>query len=195
MRFLRRVLAEKRLPVWIVAATMAADAALYSLVVYPSSRARALAEQRAAQAESALDVARRDLAAAEAALAGTTEAASAVETFYMDVLPRDLADARARISLRLADLAVQHGLVMEQRSTMPEHDGESRLGRLRMTMRLEGDYRNLRRFVYALETGAEFLVIEEIALRDGGRDDAAQVLTIGLATYYGVARGTPPEGD
>lgn len=195
MRMFWRVLAEKRLPVWIVAATLAADLALYSLVLYPSSRARAVAEQRATRAESALDAARRDLAAAEAALGGTTEAALAVETFYGDVLPRDLSDARARISLRLADLAVQHGLVMEQRSTAPEHDGESRLGRLRMTMRLEGDYSNLRRFLYALETGAEFLVIEEIALRDGDRDDAAQVLTIGLATYYGVDRGTAREGD
>ena len=191
MTLLRRILVEKRLPVLIVAATLAVDAALYALVVYPASRARAAAEQRAARAESARHDARRDLAAAEAALAGTTAAAEAVETFYLDVLPLDLADARARTSLRLADLAAQHGLVMEQRSTMPERDGDSRLGRLRMTMRLEGEYRNLRRFVYALETGAEFIVIEEIVLRDGDRDQAAQVLTIGLATYYGAERRAP----
>ena len=176
-----------------MAATLAVDAALYALVVYPSSRARAAEEQRAVGAESARDDARRSLAAAEAALAGTTEAAESVDAFYLDFLPLDLADARARTSLRLADLAVQHGLVMEQRSMMPERDRDSRLGRLRMTMRLEGDYRNLRRFVYALETGAEFIVIEEIVLRDGDRDDAAQVLTIGLVTYYGAERTTASE--
>ena len=182
----RRVLVEKRLPLLIVAALLAVDAALYALVVYPSSRALAAAELRAARATSAREDAQRSLAAAEGALASTTEAAEAVETFYLEVLPLDLTDARVRTSRRLADLAVQHGLVLEQRSMMPERNGRSRLGRLRMTMRLEGDYRNLRRFVYALETGAEFLVIEEIALRDGDRDDAAQVLTIGLATYYGA---------
>ena len=188
MTLARRILAEKRLPVLIVAAALIVEAALYALVVHPSARARAAAEERAARAERARDEARRSLAAAEAALAGTTEAAEAVETFYLDALPLDLADARARTSLRLAELAAQHGLILEQRSMMPEHDGVSRLGRLRMTMRLEGEYRNLRRFVYALETGAEFIVIEEIALRDGERDDAAQVLTIGLATYYGAER-------
>ena len=186
MTLLRRVLAEKRLPVLLVAATLAVDAALYALVVYPWSRALAAAEQRSARAAVARDDARRSLAAAEAALAGTTEAAEAVEAFHLDVLPLDLADARARTSLRLAELAAQHGLVLEQRSMMPERDEASRLGRLRMTMRLEGEYRDLRRFVYALETGAEFIVIEEIVLRDGDRDDAAQVLTIGLATYYGA---------
>lgn len=186
MTLLRRVLAEKRLPVLIVAATLGVDAALYALVVYPWSRALAAAEQRAVRAAGARDDALRGLAAAEAALAGTTEAAEAVETFYLDVLPLDLADARARTSLRLAELAAQHGLILEQRSMMPERDEASRLGRLRMTMRLEGEYRDLRRFVYALETGAEFIVIEEIVLRDGDRDDAAQVLTIGLATYYGA---------
>ena len=185
MTLLRRVLREKRLPVLVVAAVLAVDAALYALVVLPSSRARAAAEQRAAGAARARDDARRGLAAAEAALAGTTTAAEAVETFYADVLPLDLADARARISLRLADLAAQHGLVLEQRSMAPEREGDGPLGRLRMTMRLEGEYRNLRRFVYALETGAEFILIEEIALRDGRRGDAGQVLTIGLATYYG----------
>ena len=194
MTWLRRVLAEKRPAVLAVAALLAVDAALYALVVHPSSRARAAAELRVAQAERARDDARRGLAAAEAALAGTTEAAEAVETFYVDLLPLDLTDARARTSLRLADLATQHGLVLEQRSMTPERDGDSRLGRLRMTMRLEGEYRNLRRFLYALETGAEFIVIEEIALRDGDRDDAAQVLTIGLATYYGAEGRAEGEG-
>ncbi|MCY4659631.1 MAG: GspMb/PilO family protein [Acidobacteria bacterium] len=195
MTLLRRVLAEKRLPVLIVAGTLAVDAALYALVVFPWSRALAAAEQRAVRAAGARDGARRGLAAAEAALAGTTEAAEAVEAFYLDVLPLDLADARARTSLRLAELAAQHGLVLEQRSMAPERDEASRLGRLRMTMRLEGEYRDLRRFVYALETGAEFIVIEEIVLRDGDRDDEAQVLTIGLATYYGAeGRAGSPGG-
>ena len=195
MTLLRRILAEKRLPVLVVGTLLAVDAALYALVVYPSSRARAAAELRAARAAGARYDARRSLAAAEAALAGTTEAAEAVETFYLDVLPLDLTDARARTSLRLADLAVQHGLVLEQRSMMPERDRDSRLGRLRMTMRLEGEYRNLRRFVYALETGSEFIVIEQIALTDGNRDDAAQVLTIGLATYYGAEGAAGSEGS
>ena len=195
MTLLRRVADEKRVLVLLVAAVLAVDAALYALVVLPGSRARARAEERAARAGNDRDAARRTLAAAEAALAGTTEAAAAVETFYLDVLPRSLADARSRTSLRLADLAAQHGLVMEQRSTAPDPAGEGRLARLRMTMRLAGEYRDLRRFVYALETGAEFLVIEEIALRDGDRAQAAQVLTIGLATYYEAGSGAAAEGS
>ena len=187
MTLLRRILVEKRVPVLLVAAIVAADVALYALVLPPFSRALARAERRAVAAESALEAARRDLAAAEAARSGTSEAAAAVEAFYRDALPRDLGDARARTSLRLADLAAQHGLVLEQRSMAPEHEAGSPLGRLRMTMRLGGDYRDLRRFVYALETGAEFIVIEEMGLRDGDSLETAQVLTISLATYYGMA--------
>ena len=183
MTLLRRALVEKRPLVLLVVAVVAVDAALYALVI-SSSRARAVAERRAERAESGHDEARQGLAAAEAARAGTTTAAAAVDSFYRDALPRDLADARGRTSLRLAALASQHGLVMEQRVTVSDRVEEGRLGRLRMTMRLEGDYRNLRRFVYALETGAEFIVIEEIALRDGDRDDSVQVLTIGLAIYF-----------
>ena len=159
MTLLRRALVEKRPLVLLVVAVVAVDAALYALVI-SSSRARAVAERRAERAESGHDEARQGLAAAEAARAGTTTAAAAVDSFYRDAL------------------------VMEQRVTVSDRVEEGRLGRLRMTMRLEGDYRNLRRFVYALETGAEFIVIEEIALRDGDRDDSVQVLTIGLAIYF-----------
>ena len=56
-----------------------------------------------------------------------------------------------------------------------------------MTMLLKGDYRDIRRFIYELETAPEFIVIEEIVLSQGDEGDPAQVLTLGLATYYGAA--------
>ena len=90
---------------------------------------------------------------------------------------------------RLADLASANNLVMERRSASPDQKDTSRLARLRINMLLKGDYRNMRRFIYELETAPEFIVIEEVILSQGGSTDDAEVLTLGLATYFWADEG------
>ena len=51
-------------------------------------------------------------------------------------------------------------------------------------MLLQGEYHDLRRFIYDLEVGKEFLVIEEIVLRRDETVRDGEVLDLGLSTYY-----------
>jgi Tfp pilus assembly protein PilO len=71
-----------------------------------------------------------------------------------------------------------------RRSTEPEADRDSTLGRLRATMVLQGDYEDVRRFIYALESASEFVVIEDVGLVQGSEPDAPLVVTLTVATYY-----------
>jgi len=57
---------------------------------------------------------------------------------------------------------------------------------------LVGDYQNIRRFLYAVETAREFLVVERVALSQAtdlkaGNTGALEV-TLDIATYYLGAR-------
>ena len=51
-------------------------------------------------------------------------------------------------------------------------------------MLLSGAYRDIRRFIHALETAPEFVVIEEIVLSQGDETEAGEVLSMVLSTYY-----------
>ena len=117
-------------------------------------------------------------------LESKTEADDELRKFYLDVLPRDLAGARGITFARLAVLASANKLVMERRSAAPDREEDSQLARLRITMLLKGDYRDMRRFIYVLETAPEFIVIEEVILSRGDATDDGEVLTLGLATYF-----------
>ena len=184
MTFVKRVLSEKRAAAVLVAAVLAIDAALYAFAVYPWTLKVANADQRAATAAANLESARQRFETARATADGKTQADAVLHTFNREILPQDLAGARAITFARLASLAGDHDLVMERRASLPDRDEHSRLARLRVSMLLKGGYRDMRRFIYALETAPEFLVIEEIVLSQGDAADDAEVLTLGLATYY-----------
>ena len=52
-----------------------------------------------------------------------------------------------------------------------------------MTMVLQGEYRDVRRFIHKLETAPEFVVIESVTLVQGEKN-APLILTVKLSTYY-----------
>ncbi len=184
LAFVRRVTAEKRMMVALVAAGLIVDAGLYALAVYPRTVMVENARRRAAAAGANLEAARQRFESARLAADGRARADAELRTFHEEILPRDLAAARALTFARLAALAADHGLLMERRASAPERDEDSRLARLRVSMLLSGAYRDMRRFVHALETAPEFLVIEEIVLSQGDETEAGEVLSLGLSTYY-----------
>jgi hypothetical protein len=51
-------------------------------------------------------------------------------------------------------------------------------------MALEGNYDDVRRFIYDVETGTDFFVIDGVTLSQGGEAGAALQLTMNLSTYY-----------
>ena len=184
MTSLHRIVQEKRLFLLPLAVALAANAALYTLAVYPLTVRVASAEGRAAVAAEALIAAEAAHAQAVATRDGKARADSDLLTFYREVLPGDLAGARRITYPRLAALAEAANLRQERRSSVSEQDLESPLARLRTTMVLAGEYPDVRQFIYSLETAEEFVVIEDVSLVQRDQDLSALVLTLQVSTYY-----------
>jgi len=181
-----RLFVENRRLVVPLAGGLVLNVLILALVVYPLVLRVRAAESREASSLGQLAAAERDQAAARAARDGKRETDAALQTFYRDVLPADLAGARQITYLRLAQLAEQEGLQAGRRSTEAEADRDSALGRLRITMTLQGDYEGVRRFIYDLESAPEFVVIEGIGLVQGSEANAPLTVNLTLTTYYRV---------
>ena len=180
----RRVLLEKRVAICFVAAVLAIDVALQLFVLYPWAIKNQTYElERLAVMDEQATVTRERQAIDEMVQA-RTEAEAELDRFYRDVLPEGLAGARLESFARLTALAASHDLTMERRSSSPRGVENSLLRKLDISMLLQGEYRDLRRFIYDLEVGNEFLVIEEIVLRRNENVSDGEVLDLGLSTYY-----------
>lgn len=182
--FLRRIVSEKRMLAGLVAVGVIANAGLYGLAIYPWNRKVEVADRRATTAEANLEVARRRFESVRLAADDRNRAEMELRAFHEETLPRDLAGARSLTLSRLAALADDHDLSMERRASVPDREDDSLLARLQVTMLLRGAYRDIRGFIHAIETAPEFLIIDEVALRQGDEAEAGEVLGLGLSTYY-----------
>ncbi len=180
----RRVLAEKRRVIWPILAGVVINVLLFLLVVFPLSRKVAGGEAGAQAATAALAEARKDDAAARATVTGKITADAELQKFYKDVLPPDYSAARRITFLKIAQLAQQVNLRLERRNYDVSQESGSELAKLTTTAILSGDYRDIRRFIYALETSPEFLVVENVALSQGGERERRLTVTVQMATYY-----------
>lgn len=180
-----RLLEEKRNLIWPLALVLIANAAVFAIVVYPLSQKVALGEQDASVATLALNTARRDYANARATVTGKAQADTELERFYNDVLPPDLSGARRITNLPIEQLADEAHLRVYRRTSSPETVRDSNLARFTQTTVLTGEYRDIRRFLYLLETKPEFIVIENVDLGQSENEASRGItLTLQIATYY-----------
>ena len=193
MTLLRRIVSDHRRLVTVVILLLVVDCLLYAVALYPWSRKAAEAEAGAAAAETRLAQVRAAYEAATETNAGTSRAQDRLEQFYTEVLPGDFADARALLAPYLDRLAADAALVLERQSSVPDRERDSRLARLRTTMVLAGEYEDVRRFIHALETAPEFILVEEVVLSQGNETEEGLVLTLGVSTYYRDAKGAEAE--
>jgi len=184
MTLWRRVLSEKRKLVTVVVALLIMDLLLYVLAVYPLSASVTLAEVSTVAAETQLAEVRGAYELAIQANASKATADGELERFYADILPRNLAGARAILSPYLDQLATDSELVLERQSSVSGRERDSQLARLRTTLVLAGEYKDIRSFIYALETAPQFILIEEVILSQGNDSEEELVLTLGASTYY-----------
>ncbi len=184
MSLAKRILVEKRLGVMAVGALVLVAVALQALFVLPLNGRVEQTRARRADAETGLANAVRTLDTVRTAADGQSAADAELQQFYGEVLPRDLAAARGITSPTLAALARRHQLLLQRRSSVPERDEDSPLARLRTVMLLAGNWPDVRRFIYELETSPEFIVIEDIVLSQDEEIGSSLVLTLALATYY-----------
>jgi Tfp pilus assembly protein PilO len=184
---LRRVLAEKRTLIVPVAIALLVNVALYAIVVYPLSKKVAGDQLEAEAAGAALNAARRDFAAARATVAGKGQADEELRKFYSEVLPPDISGARRITFLRIEQLAQQCSLRVERVTSDPKPQRDSELVRFTYTASLSGEYRNIRRFIHELETAPEFLVLENVNLRQSDVENRGLNVEFEIATYYRAA--------
>ncbi len=184
---LQRVMAEKRRLIVPLVVAIIGSALLYAVVVYPLGRQVTAAEEEARVQREQLNRARLDYQLAKATVTGKQQADAALQKFYKDVLPADQAIARKLTYTRLAQLAKQANVTLEHGTNAVKHEKGSGLSKLTTTYTLTGDYRNVRRFIYSLETAPEFILLENIALSSSTGDQPQNrglSMNLEIATYF-----------
>jgi hypothetical protein len=180
----KRILLEKRAALVPLVVAALTNVAGYVLVVRPLEIRSATAVERSAAATAAVRAAERDHAAAEALVTGKTKADEELSTFYQKVVPADLAAARQMTYATLPALARKSNVRYEQRRFEVDSAMKGgRLGHLKIKMVLQGDYEDLRQFIYALETAPQFVIVDELSLAQNELNKPL-TLTLALSTYY-----------
>ena len=184
MALLKRILVEKRSTIVALFLALAANIAVYVLVVYPLGVKSANSVNRAEAASAALKSAEQDFASAQALVTSKTRAEQELLTFYDKVIPGSQSLARRMTFTTLPDLANKANVKwLDRRTAQDLQQKNGRLGQLHIVMVLQGDYQNVRRFIYELETAPLFVIIDDVTL---AQSDAAKppTLTLEMSTYY-----------
>ena len=180
----RRILAEKRRYIYPLVGALLLNIALLLVVVLPLSRKVQGGEQAAQQAAMAHAAANKDFQAARATVTGKSAADGELKKFYSAVLPTDMSQAR-RTMFKVSELARNANLSLGRSSTKESQDRDSPLGKLTNDLTLTGQYRDIRQFIYDLETSPEFLVLEHVGLSSQGTDGGGALrMDVRVATYY-----------
>lgn len=186
MTILQRILLDKRGMIVPLALFAVANVVLYAVVVFPLGRQVVNAEDEARIQHQQLNAARFDLKTAKATVLGKTQADADLQKFYKDVLPPDQGIARRITYTRLAELAHQANVKLEHGVNGISREKGSSLSKLTTTYALSGEYRDVRRFIYSLETAPEFIVLENLGLTSAGAQQPNRSLSVNLAiaTYF-----------
>ena len=187
----RRVLHEHRRWIWPLGVLLGVNVLAVVLGVLPMSRAVASVEQRAAEATADARVAASELADATAARDGRDTATRELASFRTEVLPKSVGDARRLLQLKVAQLARTHDITFARSIATPEGIRGSQLGRLQATIELVGRYRDVRQFLYELETSKDFVIVDSIVLSEGEDASSPLDLTLSLSTYFLAAPDVP----
>jgi Tfp pilus assembly protein PilO len=184
----RRIAAEKR-GIWLpLLIALGLNVLAYFAAVRPMASRSAGAADRATVAATARRAAERELRLAKDLVNGKARADEELNAFYQKVLPVDLPGARRMTYSSLPALAKRTNVRYEtRRFDTPEPGKNARLAQLVIRMVLQGQYGDIRRFIYELERAPEFVIIDDVNLTEGADADAL-TLRIDLSTYFGLPR-------
>lgn len=184
----RRVLHEHRRLLVSLAIALAVNVAAYAMVVRPLEDRVANIEERDAAAERTLAAARKEHEIALGTSTGKDRARQELARFYKDVLPPNLAAARSLTHTRVPQMGEDFGVEFYSASVSPlARARDSSLERYTSEVELAGRYGDVRRFLHALETAPEFVVIDDITLSEDDVEGGLLQLTLQLSTYFQAA--------
>ena len=182
----QRALVDKRRILVPLAIAIIANVVLYAVVVFPLEHQVLSTEQEERVARDELVKARQDDNNAKATVTGKQQADVALQKFYKDVLPADQSAALRLTFTRLSELAKAANVKLDHGTNEVAREKGSSLERLTTHYTLTGDYRDVRRFIYSLETASEFVVLENISLSSSSEAQVNKSVSMNLqiATYF-----------
>jgi hypothetical protein len=181
---LSRVLREQRRWLIPLTAIIAINVGALVGVVLPMSRSVDAGGRRGVAAERGLLDATKDLKDAQATRDGQAQATTDLDTFYSEVLPTDVAAARRITHVKFSQLARARNVTFERSLANIEAVKDSQLERLGVSYELAGDWDDIRQFIYEIETGPEFIVIDNVVLAEGADGNSPLSLTLEVSTYF-----------
>jgi Tfp pilus assembly protein PilO len=191
MSLWRRVYTERRSVMLPVIALLVINAAVLLLGVLPLKRSVVTSEQAAIDARIDLGNARRFDMQAKAERDGKDRAVAELQKFYAEILPKGYGRAVEVTNYWLDQVARQYGVVFRTGAWQQEDVRDSRLTNFKGKVTLTGDYADIRKFLYHVETAEQFVIIEEVALAQANTAQANSVIEVSLSvsTYYLTAPG------
>jgi len=186
MSLTRRVFTERRVVVLPLILFLVANVAALVFVVWPLQRTVSGAKEEQYQAAKALESARQSESQAKADHASKERADLELLKFYTEVLPKDYRSAIGVASFTLGRLAEQSHVTFKAGQWDREDVRESRLSRVTGNVTLVGEYANIRKFLYEVETAQEFVIIESVKLSQAtsSQNDSQLELGLQVATYF-----------
>lgn len=158
----------------------------YLFLVQPLAARSAGAAGRAAAASASLQSAQREFDLAKQLVDGKARADQELNAFYGKVLPADLTAARRMTYTSLPALAKRTNVRYEtRRFDTPDPERDARFARLGIRMMLQGEYEDIRTFIYELERAPEFVIIDDVTLTEGD-ENAPLTLRLDLSTYFNL---------
>jgi Tfp pilus assembly protein PilO len=195
MSLWRRIYVEHRRVLLPLIVFLIANVAILILAVLPLRQGVKSADEDERAAFLKLNEAR--LADRKAKENSTKQEQAKVELrkFYEDILPLDYPTARDLLYVWAQKTAVASRLQYKSGVLDFEEVKDSRLVKVFYKFALSGEYADVRKFLYSLETATEFVVVERVELAQsqlGTNTQGPLNLVVNVATYYQAA--APPSG-
>ena len=185
MSLWRRVMAERKGLVLPLLIALVVNIAVLALGVFPLQASVAGDENRAMAVKRQLIEAQRLERLANDTRTSQVRADQELKQFYSEVLPGSHAVAQNLLYLQLRIIARQNGLAFSASKFEIKAVEDSALMRLTANVQLNGDYSNIRRFLYDIETAEEFFVVENMKLGPSSRKDSGALeVLVDVSTYY-----------
>ena len=191
MSLARRIFNERRKVALPLLVFLILNIVVLGAVVYPLERSLEGADEARTKAELDLAKAKKDYKDVTDQRTSKSRADIELKKFYTEVLPKDFAAARNVTNFWLGRIAEQSRLTYRAGQYDAEEVRGSYLMKFKGEVTLLGDYADIRRFLYEVETAQEFVVIERVALSSPGQMQGSSQLELALSvvTYY-----APPQG-
>jgi type IV pilus assembly protein PilO len=185
----QRIFSDKRRLIVPLAVAVLANIVLFAVVVFPLGRQVGNAEEGMRSQREILRRARADYQTAKATVQGKQRADAALQKFYKDVLPTSSIAAIKITYTRLQQIASQANVHLERGVNEVRKEKGSSLSQMVTSYTLSGDYRDVRKFIYSLETAPEFMVLENVALSNSEQAQRGLTVAIQVSTYFQAPNG------